>query len=975
MPNIRTTVAGVVGLFALLALIGLLSHIGGARATDDGNTPDAMSIDMDTTGNSATTLGALDQCTRIDQGSSGTIDVTVTNVPPYVDNPPLGVTDASDMGGIISFSYEFQFPVGVTVNATPDHSFLLNVNSGSSVFNASDGTPDSSSPWTGTALDTGNPSAPEEGSGVLTRLTLAVSAGMVSGQYMLSLTNLGVGGADGNFYIPHIIEIANIAVGQACGALITPTPTPTPTATPLPATATPTRTPSPTPSPMLTPPPPLANDNFSSAKVITSLPYSDSLNTAAATQEPGEPQPCGSLGRTVWYSYTPTVNGTLEVYLSSNFDSLLVVYSGTSLGDLALIDCSYYPVNFFSQAGETYYFQVGAFGSESGSLTFNVEGFPSPANDEFASATAINSIPYTDTLSNEFATTEPGERRPCYGISRTLWYTFTPSVDGVLQADTKGSLFGSVLAVYRGSSLSDLTLVDCSAYDGDDELYYYGKIRFLAHAGEQIYFQVGGYYGDYGNLVFNLIDASPPPNDDFENAAVIPGVPFTATQSTATATRQSDEPDCTYESATVWYSFTPAADMHVQVDTFGSNYDTVLSAYTGSTLLNLERRSCNDNASGIQSRLVMNLKAGITYYFKVGADYGDGGNLVLNLAEVPRPVCPASPTFQFVVTDPPSDSFFGYGEGPIKHEVTRVTGKGDAGLFCLKVAFADAVDPADASTVRRLLGTVDFDTDSNPSTGPDSPGDYYCPVPVGIGVEARLNLNSLSGGFARLYLFDLDFSRVVEVDFDDTAFTVFIPMDMLGGDSAFDIAMIMATSREFTDCVPNGGAIELPYPDADSDFAPDRFDNCVSVPNTDQTDSDVDGKGDVCDPTPIHDLEVVSLNAQGVTISGDGTAVLRTHVTVKNLQSHPDLFRMEVEIQGLPFACEVTAVSGNTGAVRALGKETFQVRTYLFCRTGLLPQGTYPLTVLGRVIHGGAPSVENHMSNNWTTTTATLRAR
>src|SRR3990172_3545815 len=53
--------------------------------------------------------------------------------------------------------------------------------------------------------------------------------------------------------------------------------------------------------------------------------------------------------------------------------------------------------------------------------------------------------------------------------------------------------------------------------------------------------------------------------------------------------------------------------------------------------------------------------------------------------------CPATPV---TVLDPADDSFFGFGFGPDKHEITSVVVDGDATTLCLTVNLAGEVDPA-----------------------------------------------------------------------------------------------------------------------------------------------------------------------------------------------------------------------------------------------------------------------------------------
>ena len=54
------------------------------------------------------------------------------------------------------------------------------------------------------------------------------------------------------------------------------------------------------------------------------------------------------------------------------------------------------------------------------------------------------------------------------------------------------------------------------------------------------------------------------------------------------------------------------------MNTFGSNYDTTLSAYIVDSA-GAAQIACNDDTNGLQSQLQVNLIAGVTYTFMVGA--------------------------------------------------------------------------------------------------------------------------------------------------------------------------------------------------------------------------------------------------------------------------------------------------------------------------------------------------------------------
>lgn len=139
------------------------------------------------------------------------------------------------------------------------------------------------------------------------------------------------------------------------------------------------------------------------------------------------------------------------------------------------------------------------------------------------------------------------------------------------------------------------------------------------------------------------VQAASVANDDFNHAVVVRSLPFTERRNTRTATAASDDPTDFVNNGSVWYRFRPRAETYVEVNTFGSNYDTTLAVYTGQRgSLTLVPGATNDDYIDLQSRVVFHAVAGETYYVMAAMCCGIGGSgggaLVLNMnALTPEP--------------------------------------------------------------------------------------------------------------------------------------------------------------------------------------------------------------------------------------------------------------------------------------------------------------------------------------------------
>ena len=258
-----------------------------------------------------------------------------------------------------------------------------------------------------------------------------------------------------------------------------------------------------------------------------------------------------------------------------------------------------------------------------------------PANDDFAAATVIQAPSQTAGTTVD-ATREAGEPRHQAG-TKSVWYTFTPTEDGAVQIDAcTDASFDSVITVYTGTALNALRK---EASDDDSCGGTAPRVTLQVKANTKYSVAVTGFGTESsstepaGAFKLNLRPITIPSNDAFANAKRIVRA-GRLTGSSTLATREFGEPRLSDEaaSATVWFRYRARRTQRITLDTFGSNYDTVLGVYTGD-LGRLRRVASNDDTSeGNASEVTIRVVRGRTYHIVIDG-YGTSGDYELGLSD------------------------------------------------------------------------------------------------------------------------------------------------------------------------------------------------------------------------------------------------------------------------------------------------------------------------------------------------------
>lgn len=135
------------------------------------------------------------------------------------------------------------------------------------------------------------------------------------------------------------------------------------------------------------------------------------------------------------------------------------------------------------------------------------------------------------------------------------------------------------------------------------------------------------------------LSVAQPANDGFAGAKVIAGTDGTSDDSSVGASKEPGEPNHAGNAGgkSIWYRWESPITGIATFDTFGSSFDTLMAAYSGSTVDALASLASNNNAGSAQSRIIFRIVAGATYHLAVDGFNGAAGNVTLNWSSQPPP--------------------------------------------------------------------------------------------------------------------------------------------------------------------------------------------------------------------------------------------------------------------------------------------------------------------------------------------------
>jgi len=235
------------------------------------------------------------------------------------------------------------------------------------------------------------------------------------------------------------------------------------------------------------------NDDFASRALLTSDNITARAANSGATREADEPLAAGLANGSgsLWWQWSTNVGGTVSISTTadSTFDTVLAVYTGTTLATLTPVAFNddapggtNSRVTFSALPGVKYQIAVEGKNGATGFMVLDIATIP--ANDAFANALTLTGPTALIVTTNKGASRESGEPRILNNAGGTsLWYQWTAPATGRYQFAVYSNDVDPFLAVYTGSSLSNLNLVAANDSDRADSANTSALVTIEATAG------------------------------------------------------------------------------------------------------------------------------------------------------------------------------------------------------------------------------------------------------------------------------------------------------------------------------------------------------------------------------------------------------------------------------------------------------------------------------------------------------------
>ena len=410
-----------------------------------------------------------------------------------------------------------------------------------------------------------------------------------------------------------------------------------------------------------------ANNNFAQRIAFLGQTNRVTASTVGATKEASEPNHGGNAGgHSVWWSWIAPITGPVTLSTrDSSFDTTLAAYTGTSLDALTLVagnddlDAAFgvyqSTVTFPGLAGVAYQIAVDGHGSAAGPVVLTLTQ-PTPevvgGNDLLANRFLISGQTNTVVGANTNATKEAGE--PNHGGNRggrSIWWRWVAPAATPVTIDTAGSSFSALLAVYTGTEVEALTMLAADHLGSASG----STVTFLPIAGVEYQIAVDGFHDGIttarGAVTLNVRQypsGSLIGNDDFENATPISPQFLALFGANIGATRQENEPAHAglRQGASAWWAWTALNDGAVTITTEGSEFDTVLGVYTGSSLASLALVAENDDPRPGTSRASVSFQAAAGTVYRIAVDGYRGAMGAITLTILPGADVAVAPQLQ-----------------------------------------------------------------------------------------------------------------------------------------------------------------------------------------------------------------------------------------------------------------------------------------------------------------------------------------